>query len=518
MKINHSKNSWYKPKKYPHIGVPNHRITIEYIKNSDKIARHSFVPFIRKNISIRRYRKTYDKNGKVLRGGCRKGADGSPNGSRKIREIHYANNMDSNIYSYYSYILNEGYESLLKKKGLISVVTAYRKVYDRSTNSSKNNIHFADEVFRFIKNKAASECTAVITFDIENFFPSLSHELLKRKWCEVIDKKYLPKDHYNVYRSITRYSYIDNEEIFNLFKDRILVEDGQGGVKRKPIKKMIHLYNKNAIAYCEMKDIYEIREKGLIKSNKLDDKGGIRTKGICQGSAISATLANIYMLGFDEFIHRRVSDMGGIYRRYSDDMIVVCPIKHRDEVLSMFMENIGSIRLKINPQKTQIFRFLQEDTRVVCYKEFNGQINDNSINRNLDYLGFSFDGQCVRLKNSSLAKYYRKMKLGVRRCKFYANTINNDTRYEIFKRRLYKRYSYIGANRRHFKYKRSKNAVSQWDRDDNFTSWGNYITYARNSHQIMGEYSKISKQLKRHWFNLNQEIRSCQNRSRKTGT
>lgn len=123
MKNKEDLDSWYKIKKYPHIGLPseNRRQTISYIKDKNKIAVHGFVPFIHKVISTNRYRKEYDNDGKLMNNGKR------TDKSTKDRDIYYANNLDSNIYAYYSHLLNVKYEDILEDRNLTKVVTAYRK-------------------------------------------------------------------------------------------------------------------------------------------------------------------------------------------------------------------------------------------------------------------------------------------------------------------------------------------------------------------------------------------------------
>lgn len=391
----------------------------------------------------------------------------------------------------------------------LTIVTAYRKSRENpdiiQKNSKRNNIDFADEVFRYIKNQVDINGDVVaIAFDIKDFFPSLSHRILKQTWCDVLKTDQLPADHYNLFKNITRFSYVEESHLFNLFKNRVIVRKKDGSLIEKSIERIEHLYNKNAVAYCEMQGIHEIRRKGLIRTSKRVN-GKIITTGICQGSAISAILANIYMLNFDELIHNEISKIGGLYRRYSDDMIVICPSDKKSDIIQLFEENIRNIELNIHEDKTQVFHFSHYQGRIICKQEFNGKITPYSANRNFEYLGFSFDGEYVRLKTSSLANYYRKMKKGVRRSGFYSSKINNDTKGEIFKRRLYKRYSYIGS-KRCVKYKRIQGTTNQWHPDKHIINWGNYITYAKKAHAKMSSYSKIDSQIKNHWKNLHKEI------------
>ena len=142
-------------------------------------------------------------------------------------------------------------------------------------------------------------------------------------------------------------------------------------------------------------------------------------------------------------------------------------------------------------------------------QEFGGKINHNSINRNFEYLGFSFDGETVSIKTSTLAKYYRKMKLAVRRGKYYSSVINNKSRGQIFKRRLYKRYSHVGSLRAK-KYKRVRGKTNEWRVSLKY-NWGNFITYAKLSAKTL-DGNNVKNQIKNHWKNLNNEIRKNTNR------
>src|SRR5699024_8585470 len=80
--------------------------------------------------------------------------------------------------------------------------------------------------------------------------------------------------------------------------------------------------------------------------------------GIPQGSPISATLANIYMLDFDQEIFDEISSIRGFYQRYSDDLIIICEQQYEDDVLKLIKDKIKNlVDLKIEPNKTKVFRF-----------------------------------------------------------------------------------------------------------------------------------------------------------------
>jgi len=497
---------WYKVKPYPHIGIPltwdDKKKICSYVKNKSKISEHSFHPFIHKTIVSRKLRKTYDEYGNILND--RKREVLKP----KVRDIYYSNHLDANIFSYYAHLLNKMYERLLKEKKINEVVTAYRKIplYENgSLIRNKCNVDFANEIFKFIIENVDKDIVC-ITLDIKSFFDNLCHNKLKDAWNCVCKTDKLEEDHYAIFKNITKFSFIEEEDIFKLFQDKIIVKTKSGLVKKKKIKRLKYLQNQNAIAFCERSDLHIIRKKGLIRSNKYSNST-LRNVGICQGSPISSVLANIYMLEFDEQINKEVLKLEGLYRRYSDDIVIICNAENKEGIIALVNDEINNkAKLEIQKDKTRIFHFKKNNEKIDCFREFNGVLNENSNNWNLEYLGFSFNGQFAYLKTSALGKYFRKMKLATRRCRYFSCTIRNKSNGQIFKRRLFKKFSYIGA-RRTRKYERVKGTTDCWRKAYKF-NWGNFITYAKLASKTMIN-NKIESQIKNHWKILNNEIKKA---------
>ncbi len=490
-----SKKDWFKVRSYVHIGLPIKPKDMNWVKayvtNPKKISKHSFFPFIHRKMVKRKFRKQYDESGNKLNNG--KGI-----GKNKDRHIHYANHLDANVYSYYSYLLSSCYEKFVKEYSLDRVVTAYRQIPLNANNpKSRNmcNIDFANEVFEFIRERNNQDLVA-ITFDITSYFDNLDHKILKKYWKQIINQDTLPQDHYNVYKNITKFSFVDEIDLFKEFQKEIITETKTGLRKKKQVKNISLLKKKRAIAYCEGKKVFRNRvvKKGYIK--KSDEKG------IPQGSPISSTLANVYLLDFDKSINDFISNHNGIYRRYSDDMVVVCAKDMKDEIIDLFQKQIKDYKLEIQQEKTQVFHFKKGKEYHTCYNETpNGTLLQT---KRFEYLGFEFDGEFTYLKSSSLAGYYRKMKKGLRRGYYFARyTKDKSSKNELFVRRLYKRYSYIGANRRRI-YKKDKNS-NKWIKTHKY-DWGNYITYAKLAERNMNK-NKIKGQIKNHWKILNNLIR-----------
>lgn len=490
---------WFRLKRYPHLGIPlNHtdrNWVFNYVKDPNRIKTHAFFPFIHKTLIQRKFRK--EKNIDGSRAKLR-----TP--GKKTRHIYYANHLDSNIYSFYAQKLSSFYEQKLIELKLEECITAYRRIQlNPLQNKSRNkcNIDFASEVFEFIKKSEKTELVA-ITFDIESFFDNLDHKFLKRSWRKMLGSgKDLPGDHYNVFRNITKFSFIEECDIFNEFKNHIITETKNKDQKNKKVHKRKYLKNKGAIAFCNKNSIGErIRGKNLIKNNKYFDKTktSLRDKGIPQGSPISSILANIYLFDFDHEINTLINQLGGLYRRYSDDMVVVCDAKFEQEVINLLNFEISNCNLNFQTKKTQVFLFQKINNRYHC-REKNLNTSSLQSNTKFEYLGFSFDGMYTYLKTASLATYYRKMKRSIRRGYFFSKFGNIKNKHEVFKRRLYKKYTYLGASRRR-KYQRDPLDSNRWVISTKF-DWGNYISYAKMAGKFIPD-NKINKQIKNHWKKL----------------
>jgi hypothetical protein len=211
---------WFKLKRYPHIGLPlknSDRLKwIEgYVTNPQVISKHSFLPFIHRTSRVRKFRKKYSPIDGELIDTNVDGKKTNRHYSDKKREIYYASHLDSLIYGYYADLLSQKYEVKLLKYHLDEVVNAYRTIpinRDNPESSNKCNIDFANDIFKYILSYEYEEFV-VIAFDIKSFFDNLDHKLLREAWMDVLDVEQLSPDHFNVFKNITRFSYVD---IFDL--------------------------------------------------------------------------------------------------------------------------------------------------------------------------------------------------------------------------------------------------------------------------------------------------------------
>lgn len=491
---------WFKTKKYPHIGLP---ITIKdynrvksYIEDFDKIRTHSFLPLIHRSIVRRRYRadnSVSDRNPS----GKRKRVLGKP----KVRDIFFASHLDSLILSRYNEILVTAYEKHIGNKNFNESVVAYRKIsIAKGSDKNKCNIDFAKTTFEFIQKNRAKNLSVIVA-DVTSFFDNLNHKNLKRQWTKVLDETTLPKDHYNIFKALTHIKYIEGDQLFESYGKTMFVRKGVPNslTKTKYVRKKMtsskFFKEKNASHYCDKKEFLKNNLNLVISKNN--------TAGIPQGSPISATLANIYMIEFDQVIYDKVSSIGGFYQRYSDDIIIICEQQHEDDIIKLIRDKIDTlVDLKIEPNKTKVFRFENVKGKFIGF-EIDEETKSPNHNKTLEYLGFSFDGQRVLIKTSGFSKFYRSMKSSFKKSTSLALYSKNPDN-SLFKSRLYKRFTHRGAKRKTI-FRPSKADKSVYEKSNEYY-WGNYLSYINKANDSMksingGDF--IKKQSRKFWKNFN---------------
>ena len=114
---------------------------------------------------------------------------------------------------------------------------------------------------------------------------------------------------------------------------------------------------------------------------------------------MSAVLSNLLLLEFDLQVNDWVTELGGLYRRYCDDIMVVIPLEHEDLISQLVYYEMDQLNQVCNPDKTEIAHF---------------QGGDSTADHTLQYLGCTFDGRAIKLRPSSLDRYYGKMRKGVK--------------------------------------------------------------------------------------------------------
>ncbi len=362
---------------YPHFDLPLSEQELSAIANDPgRVASNAFFPFLVNRISWIPFR-------------------GEGQSEPKERLVRYASRRDSAIYVRYRALLSEQYELQLDEAGLSDCVLGYRRIPVRpGAKSGKCNIHFAKEAFEAIL--AMGDCSAVV-MDIASFFDHIDHARLKSAWCRTLGQDRLPADHFAIYKSLTRYASIGRREALA----RLGLEDRQAAGKGLPIQ------------LCSPQDFrLRIAGQGDDFSSLIDINR--RPYGIPQGAAISDVLANIYLLDFDREMKRQVGCLGGIYRRYSDDLFILVPGGQAAglnlaELAGQAIKHHGE-QLRIQPKKSQVVAFetVDGDCRLASVATERGR-------NGLEYLGFRFDGRQVYLRDATVSRLYRKLSHACRR-------------------------------------------------------------------------------------------------------
>lgn len=374
-----------RPRRYLHFDKPIltlKRPITDKVTDPNFISKHSFFPLIKDPKSTRLYRKD------------------PVTGSKKIewkeRPISYPSHFDSLVYSWYAYLIEHAYEERLKTAALNESVIAYRKL-------NKSNVDFAAEVFKFVTEKP--ECVT-IALDIKGFYDTLDFKELKKAWKENFGLHDIPTDHYKVFKSITSFSYVRLREISKLLKLNSTS------------------YRKSTLFFdADVLDL--LRKSRKIKTNKI--------KGIPQGTPISCVLSNLYMFSFDRAILEKVRAVGGMYRRYSDDIVMVCPKENLDELRGFAESEIEKLKLEIQKSKTEIRYFSTTDGKVSCK-------NEKGKDSKLQYLGIEFDGKRTLVRHKSYARFERRMKKAILRKKSAAEKY----KIPLFKKQIYESFSPLG--------------------------------------------------------------------------
>lgn len=516
---------WLKNRGYLHITrqIDVHSNTqklLSKICNPSYIAKYAFFPLIHASIDERRYKPNpeltvLDQRKKEK---CHSYQDSKGKYQKHIksRPLHYATHMDALIFGYYADLLQVKYEEeLAKDEELSKCVLAYRriKISDEKDSKHKSTIHFAHEVFEEIKARSKNEDCMVLAFDIKSFFSSLNHVKLKEAWAKLINETTLPKDHYNVFKASTRFSYI--------MLDDLRIRNNSGG-RKAPFdeKKLAKIRNKQGFnAFFESPE--EFRNKVKNKEIRLHRfpfrKGEDNTPtGIPQGLPISAILANLYLLEFDKLVLQKVTrELGGYYRRYSDDIVVICKKENVDEIEHFVTESIKDSLVKISTEKTEKFLFThrafgKQASRLTAIKLTKHVC---TMEAPFVYLGFEFYGNQTLIKSTNLAKFYRRMISTVKRKSRLALKIaeNEGRNPVVFRKRLYKLYINTNLNKTIIKrrFKTLKvNEVGEYriesvEKEKDFRS--NYLSYIRRASKIMGE-DAIKNQIRKHRGLFNQAL------------
>ena len=390
---------WYSPKGRVHVDrrLPK-ADALRLASNPAMVVQHDFLPLMFFTKRERRYRREAGKK--------------KPVASTKERGLAYPSNRDGYVFAYYAELLGSVYEVELALRGLGDCVIGYRK--------GSSNIDRALEAFCEIQ--ARGNCAAVC-LDIKGFFDNISHEVLKACWSYLLGGGQLPDDHYKVFRALTKYATMDRADLLMRLGLSPKMRDAD---LQRPL--------------CSIDEYRRLRSDSAAPS-KLVSTHRVNY-GIPQGTPLSAMAANISMLEFDTAVKAAVDVCGGSYRRYSDDILILCAPEHiavLEGEVNRALKLHGKT-LWLNEKKREEARFSKPGPALLpC--PVTGRVKP------LQYLGFTFDGRRALIRSGTLARYYRRMRNGVRVAKWRSRLAKSGEikgRKVLHRREVLARHSHLG--------------------------------------------------------------------------
>jgi len=400
-RVRRRKADWFSSKPRVHLDERIDRIEAEkLVTDPAAVARHAFLPLISFQKRERRYRRTP---------GSKK-----PKATTKVRELAYPANRDGHIYAYYSEVLGERYEEEIALRGLQGVVIGYPK--------NACNVRLARDAFLEIANRG--DCVA-LALDIKGFFDNIDHSVLKEVWQHLLGVSTLPDDHYKVFRALTAYAKMDRADLLSRLGLKPNTKDKD---LPQPLCAMAEYRKHRTSSSCAKK---------LVEANQ-------KTYGIPQGTPLSAMAANISMLHFDAEVNATVTACGGSYRRYSDDILIICSADHVSQLESTVQASLLTTTrtLKLNKSKREEVHFALPGPSLVM-------IATGIAPKPLQYLGFTFDGQNVRIRGGTLARFHRRLATSAKAAKMKAwlaksgKIVGRDV---LHKREVLAKYSHLGKD------------------------------------------------------------------------
>tara|TARA_R100000935_G_scaffold58927_1_gene100216 strand:- start:22507 stop:23184 length:678 start_codon:yes stop_codon:yes gene_type:complete len=214
------------------------------------------------------------------------------------------------------------------------------------------------------------------------------------------------------------------------------------------------------------------------------------------------------MLSFDEAIINELTIKNDVfYRRYSDDIIVLCKENQIKLVEDFITKEIEKIELKISLEKTEKTLFKIHKNRLQSFRISNTGVLKENVP--LNYLGFEFYGYQTLIKSKNLASFYREMKQTVKRRHKRVESIKEKYLLDeapLYKRKLYRLFTYKGVKSRKIP---SKRIIYLNGQPISKPFWrkfrGNYLRYAYKASEEL-EAPEIKRQVRNHWKILQKTI------------
>lgn len=308
---------WFRQRTYRHFDAPVGEAFAKKTLNPTFVERHSWSPLISYVKRQKRYKPKLKKT--VF----------------KDRPIMFASHRDACILARYAADLSERLDEAYAKQGLHDSVLAYRKL-------GKSNYEFAARALDFARETAPC---VILCFDVTGFFDNLDHKILKQRLAGLVGVTELPRDWYAVFKTVTKYRHVRRTDL--------------------AVHPVIGPRSKSR-AQRPVATIAEVLREGISIH-----ASGTPGKGIPQGTPISAALSNVYMWDVDCVMQTTCAVVGALYQRYSDDILIVCPVTAEESLTKALEDALVGVKLQLASDKTDRAVFDPADPAVVQYLGFN---------------------------------------------------------------------------------------------------------------------------------------------------
>lgn len=363
--------TWFRPRGYLHLDVP---VALPFAEGLTPafVAAHVWSPLIHYVKTEKRYKALEKRTVK------------------KPRPIMYASHRDACILSKYSADLAARLDSFYEASLLNDTVVAYRSL-------GQSNYHFAKRVEDYVRSQPS---LTVMCFDVTGFFDNLNHKLLKRQLKWILGCEELPADWFAVFNTITKFRHVNLEEL----------------KKHEPLAKRIKARRPHPLATIK-----------LVNSLGVPIHKNPNSFGIPQGTPISASFSNLYMAAFDQILAIEVGGRGGLYQRYSDDILIACHPTQADVLEKMVEDQLTEQGLQLQKAKTERVTLAGNSTLT------------------FQYLGYQLGHVDARLRLKSVSRQWRTARRAIRKTeRVGARAIAKGQANQVFTKKLHRRFTDAG--------------------------------------------------------------------------
>ncbi len=273
----------------------------------------------------------------------------------------FASHRDACILAKYSSDLVTRLDALYEREGLGDNVIAYRSL-------GKSNYHFAAFAQEFVR---AHDPVEAMCFDVTGFFDHINHRKLKARLRALLNVLELSDDWFRVFRFVTKYRCVHKADL------------------------AAHPHFANRVkAKGAMPPIGTIEE---LKAQGIPIHPNPNVYGIPQGTPISASFSNLYLLGFDIELKREVEGRQALYQRYSDDILIVCKPEDANYLAALVVAKLDAEGLALSVDKTE------------------RKILSGSERADFQYLGYQLGLNDAEIRPGSLSRQWRTVRRALRK-------------------------------------------------------------------------------------------------------